>query len=228
MKKVKWLVEKFRRRWYNGGMQANIVRSRRKTLSLTVTREGEIVVRAPLGVSRGYISQFLERHTAWVEKRLKAVASKPVLDLSDGATLTLFGSPYRIASGRARIADGELYLPAEERERALASLLKKFSLGVMERVTRRVAEKYGFGYRSVRISSARGRWGSCNREGVIAYTFRVAFLPPEQCEYVAVHELAHTVVFNHSAEFWEIVADILPDWKTLRRELKQNPVIEFL
>ncbi len=209
-------------------MEAKIVRSKRKTLSLSVTRTGEIVVRAPYGVSRDYISQFLERHAAWVDKRLRAVASKEKLDLSDGANLSLFGSSYAIESGRARIKDGKLYLPEEGREAALSRLLKKFSLEVMEQVTARIARRYGFSYRSVRISSARGRWGSCNREGVIAYTFRVAFLSPSLCEYVAVHELAHTVVFNHSAEFWEIVEGILPDWKARRKALKADPAIEYL
>ncbi len=209
-------------------MEAKVIRSRRKTLSLCVTREGEVVVRAPYGVSGEYISAFLAKHAAWVEKRLSAVSRRPALDLRDGASLSLFGTPYFIGSGRARIAGGTLFLPEEGREEALTRLLKKFSLQVMAQVTARIAEKYGFSYRSVRISSARGRWGSCNRDGVIAYTFRVAFLPPKLCEYVAVHELAHTVVFNHSGEFWEIVEGILPDWKARRKALKSDPAIEYL
>ena len=209
-------------------MEVKIVRSRRKTLSLSVTREGEVVVRAPYGVSKDYISRFVGSHASWIEKRLQAVEQRPKLDLSNGANLLLFGSAYTIASGRTRIGEGMIFLPEEGREDALARLLKKFSLQVMEKVTSRIAGEYGFCYHAVRISSARGRWGSCNRDGVIAYTFRVAFLPPELCEYVAVHELAHTVVFNHSAEFWEVVGDILPDWKARRKALKANPAIEFL
>ncbi len=209
-------------------MEAKVVRSKRKTLSLTVTREGEIVVRAPYRMSDEAISAFLQKHAQWVEKRLKSVAAMQKLDLSDGALVTLFGSAYTVKSGRAHIGEGVLALPEEGREAALARLLKKFALEVMTRITERIAARYGFSYRAVRISSARGRWGSCNSDGVIAYTFRIAFLPPALCEYVAVHELAHTVVFSHSAEFWEIVEAILPDWKARRKALKSDPCIEFL
>ncbi len=195
---------------------------------MSVTGKGEIIVRAPYGMSGTYIAAFLEKHAAWVEKRLRAVAEKPKPDFSDGAVLTLFGAPYVIGSGRAHIGEGKLLLPREGREEALTRLLKKFSLKVMEQVTARIAAEYGFSYRAVRISSARSRWGSCSREGVISYTFRIAFLPPELCEYVAVHELAHTVVFNHSAEFWEIVDAILPDRKERRKALKASFAIEYL
>ena len=205
-----------------------IVRSRRKTLSLCVTREGEVVVRAPLGVSKEYISAFVVRHTEWIEKRLRAVGSRPTLDLSDGAQLVLFGTGYRIATGRARIQAGTLYLPAERREEALVRLLKRFALEVMQLLTERIAGRHGFRYSGVRISSARSRWGSCNKDGVISYTFRVAFLPPLLCEYVIVHELAHTVCFDHSPAFWREVERVLPDWKTRRKALKNDRTIEFL
>ncbi len=209
-------------------MEAKIIRSKRKTLALSVTREGEVVLRVPYGVSSTYVSRFLQVHAGWIEAQLNKVAQSPKLDLSDGAELVLFGSAYRVGTGRARIADEKIYLPAEGREGALTRLLKKFVLQVMSQATARIAETYGFAYSAVRVSSARGRWGSCNRSGVIAYTFRVAFLPPELCEYVIVHELAHTVVFNHSAEFREVVGAILPDWKRRRKALKEHFAMNFL
>lgn len=205
-----------------------LILSRRKTLSLTVTQEGETVVRAPLKVSREYVREFVEKHREWIEKQRAAIAARETLDLRDGACLTLFGSKYLIRCGRARIGHGELFLPGTNREEALVRLLKRFSLEVMEIVTARIAAHCGFCYRSVRISSARGRWGSCNRDGVISYSFRVAFLPPELSEYVAVHELAHTVFFNHSPAFWQEVERVIPDRKARQKRLKSSPAMTFL
>lgn len=213
---------------YNAVMQYTVVRSARKTLSLTVTRTGEVVVRAPMKLGEQYIADFVARHAAWLEKRLAAVAARPRLDLSDGARLELFGSAYTIQTGKAQIGRGALLLPAEGREEALAALLKKFSAEVMTTFTAHVAGKHGFCFQSVRISSARGRWGSCNRKGVIAYTFRVAFLPPRLVEYVVVHELSHTKVFDHSPAFWKTVERVLPDYKARRKALRANPAIGFL
>ncbi len=43
-------------------------RSRRRTLSLEVTREGRVVVRAPLRVSQAAIERFVENHAAWLAR----------------------------------------------------------------------------------------------------------------------------------------------------------------
>ncbi len=209
-------------------MEVKIVRSKRKTLSLTVTRGGEVVVRAPLGASRAAIDGFVKRHLVWVEKRLRAVKEAPALRLEDGAVVWLFGEKYLIGSGTPRLGEGRIFLPAEGREGALTRLLKKLSGEKMEALTARIAAEHGFSYRKTRVSSARSRWGSCNREGTISYTFRVAFLPPELCEYVAVHELAHTVAFDHSAAFWQVVERVLPDYKARRKALRAHPAIGFL
>lgn len=209
-------------------MTYKILRSRRKTLSLTVTRDGEVVIKAPLAVSKEYIDDFVEKHIPWIEKRLIAVSKRPTLRLIDGAELVLFGSSYIIKTGRARVDGGAVYLPAENREAALSRLLKRFSLEVMGVLTERIARRYGFAYKSVRISSARGRWGSCNRDGVIMYTFRVAFLPPSLLEYVIVHELSHTVSFDHSPAFWQVVERVIPDWKARRKALKSCQAMELL
>lgn len=213
----------------NGGAPIRVIRSGRKTLSLTVTGAGEVLVRAPYRASEESIRRFVGKHAAWIADRLKERAACPRLDLSDGAELRLFGRPYRIVAGtRAAIGSGTVCLPREGREEALKDLLKRFSLEVMRISTERIARAYGFRYSRVRISSARGRWGSCNRDGVIAYTFRIAFLPPELCEYIVIHELAHTVEMNHGPAFRAILDAALPDWKTRRKALKTCHAIEYL
>jgi predicted metal-dependent hydrolase len=46
--------------------------------------------------------------------------------------------------------------------------------------------------------------------------------PPAVLEYVVVHELCHIQIRNHSPQFWVLVADHLPDYKTPHRWLKQH------
>lgn len=52
--------------------QYRVVRSRRRTMALEITRQGEVVVRAPLSATNGEIAQFVERHRSWLEKHLAA------------------------------------------------------------------------------------------------------------------------------------------------------------
>ena len=47
-----------------------VIRSRRRTLALEITRQGEVLVRAPLRASNEAISRFVNAHQNWLEKHL--------------------------------------------------------------------------------------------------------------------------------------------------------------
>lgn len=53
-----------------------IIRSKRKTLALEVTKNLEIVVRAPLYTSERTISDFVQRHEEWIDKAIVKVKTK--------------------------------------------------------------------------------------------------------------------------------------------------------
>ena len=47
-----------------------LIRSSRRTLALEITRDGRVVVRAPMGASRAQVEEFVSRHGAWIDKHL--------------------------------------------------------------------------------------------------------------------------------------------------------------
>ena len=47
-----------------------IIRSNRKTISLTINREGQPEVRAPYGCSDAFIQRFIEKHQRWIQKHM--------------------------------------------------------------------------------------------------------------------------------------------------------------
>jgi predicted metal-dependent hydrolase len=56
------------------------------------------------------------------------------------------------------------------------------------------------------VTNQRSRWGSCCPEdGTIRLSLALAEYPRWVADYVIVHELAHLVVSDHSARFWELV-----------------------
>jgi hypothetical protein len=78
------------------------------------------------------------------------------------------------------------------------------------------------GYEGGGYLSARTRWGSCTSGGSIRLNWRLIKAPPSVIDYVVIHELAHLVELNHSPSFWQIVAQLCPDYAEQRALLKEQ------
>jgi predicted metal-dependent hydrolase len=85
-----------------------------------------------------------------------------------------------------------------------------------------LARKFGFKYGKVSLRNQKTRWGSCSSQNNISLNIALVLLRPALIDYVILHELAHTQHKNHSAEFWNSLERISPDYKRLRRELKKH------
>ena len=76
-------------------------------------------------------------------------------------------------------------------------------------------------YRSVKINSSKGRWGSCSAKGNINLSYFLILLPKDLMDYVLLHELAHTREMNHSEKFWKLLNSLTDGTAVeLRKRLK--------
>lgn len=76
---------------------------------------------------------------------------------------------------------------------------------------------------AIRLRYKESNWGSyAHRTKTINFNTKILYLPEDVMDYVIVHELAHTKIQNHSAKFWQIVGNIMPDYKERRRYLRKN------
>ncbi|HEV2412292.1 MAG TPA: SprT family zinc-dependent metalloprotease [Candidatus Saccharimonadales bacterium] len=82
------------------------------------------------------------------------------------------------------------------------------------------AKQRGLGYETVRVNSAKSRWGSCTTNRRISLNLWLLMLPDELIDYVVCHELCHLIHPNHGEEFWQEVASFVPDYLAKRRLLK--------
>lgn len=187
-------------------------------MTLSLDREGGLVVRAPLSARDEDIAAFVRRHKTWASRQISRHSGRPTF--SDGETVCLCGREFVIEEGNAGIAGGALRLPAEGREAALTALLRRIVRKRMRGILDELCRRYGFSYTKLTVSSARGRWGSCGSNGHISFTFRTAFLPDGLAVYLAVHELCHTRHMDHSAAFWKEVEKYIPDYAARRAALK--------
>lgn len=79
--------------------------------------------------------------------------------------------------------------------------------------TTRFSEMLGVSPRSVSIKDLKTKWGSCSKNGDIAYNWKIIMASNNLVDYVVMHELCHLKELNHSARFWKLLDRHKPDWR---------------
>jgi len=100
-----------------------------------------------------------------------------------------------------------------QKEKALIFALEK---------TKEFNSYYNFTFNTVRIKNQKTLWGSCSRKGNLNFNYKIICIPLRHAEYIIVHELCHLKEFNHSTRFWRLVAQTIPDYKEIRKQLRSN------
>ncbi len=80
----------------------------------------------------------------------------------------------------------------------------------------------GVKYTSITIRDQNSRWGSCSSRGTLSFNYRLIFAPSVILDYVVVHELCHLTHMNHSQDFWNMVASVMPDYKIHKKWLRDH------
>lgn len=204
-------------------MEYTLLRSKRKTLSIQVTREGLVVVRSPKRCPQADIDRFIDAHRQWIEKHLgeakRRTAIRDAFTFADGQKIYYLGAALAIQTGTcaAAVADdgGALIIPAvtSDREKAVELFLRRRALELFAERIAFFAPQLGVSPKGIRITSAKTRWGSCSGKGAVCFSFRLVQMPPPLIDYVVVHELCHLLEHNHSPRFYAHVARILPDYR---------------
>ncbi len=85
-----------------------------------------------------------------------------------------------------------------------------------------LSNQHDLPYKSIKINSSKGRWGSCSARANINLSYYLVLLPLHLIDYVLLHELCHTREMNHGEKFWALMDKITDgNAQKLRRELKE-------
>ena len=97
---------------------------------------------------------------------------------------------------------------------------KRVKARLVPRLLNMAAER-GLSVSAVRVSSAKGRWGSCSSRGSINLSLYLVLLPRHLQDYVLQHELTHLIEMNHSPRFWARLDEVCAGKaKALRKEMR--------
>ncbi|MEI6207004.1 MAG: SprT family zinc-dependent metalloprotease [Desulfuromonadales bacterium] len=213
--------------------------SRRRTLGITVRPDKSVSVRVPLRISEKEIRAFVASRAEWVRKVWKRLDSRPVKQHQDygrGAVFMYRGEAFRLEfttglHSSLRLHDGLLILsvpeiPAEESVRSMiADWYRKRALEIAEERSvecHRIMQGEGITLPPITIRSMKTRWGSYSyRTRRIVLNLNLIKAPPACFDYVIVHELCHIKVRHHGPDFWRMVSRYVPDYRDVRKQLKQ-------
>lgn len=122
-----------------------------------------------------------------------------------------------IDNAKSNMPAQEQQLSAKERKHYI-----QIARAIFEQKTKYYAAMLHVSYGRISIREQKTRWGSCSGSGNLNYNWRLIFAPEEVLNYVVVHELAHRLEMNHSAAFYSIVEDILPEYKCAQKWLREK------
>lgn len=225
-------------------------RSRRRSIGFTIGPQG-LAVSAPTWVDMAAIAQALQAKSGWIMRKLSEAGQRQSAQQAariaweHGGSLDYLGRPMRLCltggdaqpqplrtrqTHREQAADGRqsLHLPlapqasaAEVRACVQAWMLREARSWFTASLQRH-APLLGVQWTSLRLTSARTRWGSANTAGAIRLNWRLMQHAPEVIDYVVVHELSHLRHMDHSPRFWATVASVLPGWQAQRQTLRDK------
>ena len=207
-----------------------IIRTKRKTLSLTINENAELVVRAPKRLSIEKIQDFINEKENWINRKKRLIENQIKDVTSNHNKLLYLGNLFPI--NVEQNASKELFFTGEEfiansiEPDSLSLSIKKWYKNKFKEIALpRVAyfaNKHNLMVNQVRIKNQKTMWGSCSSKNNINLNYLLLMAPMGVIDYVIVHELVHTIHRNHSTDFWDSVESIMPEFQEHKRWLKKN------
>lgn len=151
-----------------------------------------IEVTIPEGTPLSYAEEFAEKKRVWITNKY--------LELSATAQ-----------QAKAHIPDVLINTSQTELKRQLKIQVKDIIIRYHSTLGRP---------KQLRIKEQSSRWGSCSSKSGININWKLIFAPTDVLEYVVVHELCHMTHMNHSADFWNLVESVLPEYAKSKNWLK--------
>jgi predicted metal-dependent hydrolase len=207
--------------YYHGiGTVSYIRNPRARNLTIRINQQGEVRVTLPRMVSWSRAESFFLSRQDWVRKKLDQMQK-----LGCGETLPEVGKILRI---RGREHPIGLQKGEKSSEDAIWRILRQEALEHLPGRVEELSAAYGYTYSGLKIRKMKTRWGSCTTRKSINLNSWLMMIPESLCDYVILHELAHTRFPDHGKKFWEEVDRTTGGLSAVyRKELRRHRILCF-
>ncbi len=193
-----------------------IVRKNNKNTYLRV-RDNKIIVSTNYFTTKKQIIKLIEDNTTFINKALDKSIKKKEDD-----HFKLFGKSYDIIYGQfnTEINNDKIYTKDEK------AFNKYFTKYIKNIYSERLDYWYNIfeeniPYPNLKIRKMTSRWGVCNiKNHNVTLNLELSKYDISALDYVIVHELSHFIHHNHSKDFWLLVGKYYPNYKDIRKMLR--------
>ncbi len=220
-------------------IEFRVIYSGRRTIGISVLPDTSVVVRVPYLTSQKTISRIISGKYRWILKhrdnyrrlnngllKKSYTAGEVHLFRGNESILTIEKSvkPY------IRFDDGIIVLGLEKADspitvkRLLYRGYKNEALKILPELMNKVLREHEnqmFKPEGLIIRTMKRRWGSCSNKGIITLSTELIKLADLYIEYVIIHELCHLRHHNHGSQYYKLLSEVFPEWKTVRKELRK-------
>jgi len=207
---------------------------RRKTVQITVERDGRLLLVAPPNIDEECLRQFVLEKRFWIYSRLaekdRLLQVAPVKEFVDGEGFAYLGRSYRLKmvdeqAVPLKLNAGRFCLLRSELPQAREHFIRWYSTHARTWLGLRVADfrnRMAVNPGGVKVQDLGYRWGSCGKGDWLYFHWKTILLPAPVAEYVVVHELAHLHEPHHTPDFWLRVERAMPDYARRKTWLAEH------
>ena len=180
---------------------------------------------------------FVTKHIDWLQEQIEDIPlPRP---FADKAEIMFRGEPCLLVfTGNEKVRRNKIRLVEEQsglviyvegsKEKASALLLGWLKQQARLELQNRCeyhANNLGVSFKRLAIRDQTSRWGSCSTTGTLSFSWRLILAPKVVLDYVAAHEVSHIREMNHSASFWALVLQTMPEMEKGRSWLSKKGTI---
>lgn len=214
-----------------------LIYQERKSISLTIQPNLNLILKCPENYSEIQIEKFLKRKWLWIEKqkqffkKFKIKSEKK--DYLSGESFLYLGRQYKLVVKKAKksavsLAQGKLILYTKNSVRDAVinkKLLKEWYANGIKIVFKErfnlMIKKFQYDFVPDLITRKMSkRWGSYLLKKKIILNPLLIKASKDCIDYVIAHELCHMRYKNHDKNFFKLLCSVIPDWKELKEQLE--------
>ena len=210
-----------------------LIRSNRKSIGITIDRDSKVIVNAPKQLTDQEIEKYIYKKREWIWEKLaikKSISQESIQKkFVSGESFSYLGRRYRLqivkGNNELKLKNGWFILGDKKQIKAKEILKAWYIKHLKNKIDERledICKNTNITKPEFKIMELGFRWGSCTKEGVLNFNYKIAMAPLGVIDYIIVHELSHLEEHTHNEKFWKKVSKIMPNYLEKKEWLRLN------